>query len=160
MSAIVLVDTSVFLNVLDVPGFNQDRDTVLEEFERRIRLGQHFLLPMATVWETGNHIARLSSGGLRRDYASRLVAQVKLAVTGEAPYRATYLPERDEFLTWIEEFPDYAMRNKSATKTNCGVSLADLSIIKEWERTCSIHSMSRVLIWSLDDDLAGYDSHA
>lgn len=158
MSAIVLIDTSVFLNVLDIPGFNQERGTVLAEFERKIRQGQHFLLPMATVWETGNHISRLPTGGLRRDSARRLVEQVGLAVTGEAPYRATYLPERDEFLSWIEEFPEYAMRNKSPTKTNCGVSLADLSIIKEWERTRSINSMSRVLIWSLDDDLAGYDT--
>ena len=158
MSAIVLVDTSVFLNVLDVPGFNQDRDIVLVGFDTRIRSGQHFLLPMATVWETGNHISRLPTGGLRREFATRLVEQVRRAVTGEAPYRATYLPERDEFLIWINEFPDHAMRNKSPTKTNCGVSLADLSIIKEWERTRSINSMSRVLIWSLDGDLAGYDT--
>ena len=30
MPPIVLVDTSVFLNVLNVPGFSQDRDTVLD----------------------------------------------------------------------------------------------------------------------------------
>jgi hypothetical protein len=50
-----------------------------------------------------------------------------------------------------------AMRNKSAEKMREGVSLADLSIIKEWERNCALHPMSRVRVWSLDSDLAGYD---
>jgi len=50
----------------------------------------------------------------------------------------------------VIEFPEYASRNKSAEKTTEGTSLADLSIIKEWERTCALFAMSRVLIWSLD----------
>lgn len=160
VSAIILIDTSVYLNVLDVPGWNQDRGAVLAEFGRKIARGDHFLLPMATIWETGNHIADLASGARRREYALKLVEEVQKAVSGTAPYRATHFPERDEFLVWIQEFPDYAMRNKSATKTNEGVSLADLSIIKEWERTRRIHSMSPVAIWSLDSDLAGYNTAA
>lgn len=31
-------------------------------------------------------------------------------------------------------------------------------MIKEWQATRTRHNMSRVLIWSLDADLAGYDS--
>jgi len=75
MSAIVLLDTSVYLNVLDVPGFNQDRDKVFAELQDAIGSGDYFLLPLATVWE----------------------------------------------------------------------------------RNCALHPMSRVRIWSLDSDLAGYD---
>lgn len=48
MSDIVLLDTSVYLNVLDVPGFNQDRDEILDEFAVRVESGDYFLLPMAT----------------------------------------------------------------------------------------------------------------
>ncbi len=62
-----------------------------------------------------------------------------------------------EFIGRLREFPDYAKRNKSAEKTSEGVSLADLSIIKEWQRTCTLHPMSQVLIWSLDSDLSGYN---
>lgn len=61
-------------------------------------------------------------------------------------------------MEWLVEFPDYAQRNKSETKTREGVSLSDLSIIKEWEQTRDRHFMSRVLIWSLDSDLSGYDT--
>lgn len=157
MSAIVLLDTSVYLNVLDVPGFNQDKDDVLAEFETAIRNNDRFLLPLATVWETGNHIADLGDGQTRRRYAERLLEDVTKAFNGNTPYRATHFPDRNEFLEWLGDFPDMAMRNKSARKQREGTSLADLSIIKEWERSCARHPMSRVRIWSLDSDLAGYD---
>ncbi|MBQ0922122.1 hypothetical protein KBW71_27125 [Hydrogenophaga aromaticivorans] len=160
MKAIVLLDTSVYLNVLDVPGFNQDRADILGEFETLIRSGDRFLLPLAAVWETGNHIADLADGQTRRRYAEALYIDVAKAFNGDVPYRATHFPERAEFLSWLSEFPDMAMRNKSERKQREGVSLADLSIIKEWERTCNLNSMSRVRIWSLDSDLAGYDRQA
>ena len=157
MSAIVLLDTSVYLNVLDVPGFNQHRQTVLDDFRKAIEQNDHFLLPLATVWETGSHSAHLPNGQQRRTFAQRLVDDVLRAFQGQTPYRATHFPERNEFETWLSDFPQAAMRNKSATRTTEGTSLADLSIIKEWERNCRLNPMSRVRIWSLDMDLSGHD---
>lgn len=160
MSDIVLLDTSVYLNVLDVPGRNQQREEVFNIFEARARSGDHFLLPMATIWETGNHISRLNTGALRRQYALQLSAGVQAALNGDAPFRTTYFPDSRVFAQWLNDFPDYAQRNKSPAKTTEGVSLSDLSIIQEWEQTRERHSMSRVLIWSLDSDLAAYDTGA
>ena len=160
MSDIVLLDTSVYLNVLDVPGFNQDRDDILNAFTGRVQNGDYFFLPMATIWETGNHIADLPDGRRRYQFAEKLVGEVRGALNGDAPYRATYFPNREVFLAWLGDFPDYARRNKSDRQTREGVSLSDLSIIKEWEQTCARHSMSRVVIWSLDSDLSAYDSGA
>lgn len=158
MSDIVLLDTSVYLNVLDVPGFNQNRDEILDEFEGRVRNSDYFLLPMAALWETGNHITHLPNGCLRRRFAEKFLTDVTAALNGDAPYRATYFPERQVFLAWLGEFPNYAQRNKSILKTREGISLSDLSIIKEWERSKDSFSMSRVLIWSLDSDLSTYDT--
>ncbi len=157
MSTIVLLDTSVYLNILDVPDFNQDRDEVFTTLQDSIGCGDYFLLPLATVWETGNHIADLADGQTRRQHAARLLEDVTKAFGGNAPYRATHFPDREEFLKWLGDFPDTVMRSKSAKKQREGVSLADLSIIKEWERNCALHPMSRVRIWSLDSDLASYD---
>lgn len=160
MSEIVLLDTSVYLNVLDVPGFNQYRDEILNAFAGRVENGDYFLLPMAAIWETGDHIADLPDGNRRRQYAQILVEQVRAALNGDAPYRTTYFPDSEVFLLWLGDYPDYAQRNKSDRQTREGVSLSDLSIIKEWEQTRDRHSMSRVLIWSLDGDLASYDTGA
>lgn len=158
MSAIVLLDTSIYLNILNVPGNNQDRAAVLDDFAVKIDAGDCFLLPFATILETGNHIADLPDGGKRRAYAEVLVDDVTKALQGAAPYRPTQFPSRDEFLEWLHEFPEYAMRRKQARRPKEeGVSLSDLSIIKEWQRTCDLNSMSRVFVWSLDGDLTGYD---
>lgn len=157
MSSIILLDTSVYLNVLNVPGFNQNWADVLAEFGKSIQAGDYFLLPLAAVWETGNHIAHLDDGQTRRRYATLLIEDVAKAFTGDVPYRATHFPEREDFLCWLQDFPNMVMRSKSEKKQREGVSLADLSIIKEWEHNCHRHPMSRVRVWSLDGDLAGYD---
>lgn len=158
MSDILLLDTSVFLNVLDVPGFNQSRGEVLDVFRRRVEQGDYFLLPLATIWETGNHLAHLADGRQRRSFATRMVKEVTAAFEGRAPYRTTHFPDNHEFLAWLRDFPDTVQRSKSDQKVREGVSLGDLSIIKEWERTRALHPLSRVVIWSLDADLMAYDS--
>jgi hypothetical protein len=160
MSDIVLLDTSIYLNVLDVPGRNQQRDAVFNVFEARAKRGDHFLLPMATIWETGNHISRLPNGAVRRQFAVKLAENVRAALNGDAPFRTTYFPDSGVFTQWLQAFPDFAQRNKTPEKTAEGVSLSDLSIIKEWEQTRNRHPLSRVLIWSLDSDLAAYDTGA
>ena len=147
MSCITLLDTSVYLNILNVPGRNQARSAVLKSFEDRVDRGDTFLLPMAAVWETGNHIARLNNGDHRRKHAKTFVDDVSKALNGEAPYRATYIPDESIFLKWIGDFPKHAGQ---------GLSLADMSIIKEQERIAGLSGDWHVKIWSLDQALMAY----
>ena len=49
MKAIVLVDTSVLLNVLRVPAKSGARSAVLAQLEVHILADDQLLLPMATV---------------------------------------------------------------------------------------------------------------
>jgi len=158
MNDIVLLDTSVYLNVLDVEGWNQNREEILSRFREKIQDGAHFILPMATIWETGNHIAHLSNGSLRRKYARILVDEVTKALKGETPYKPTTFPSREIFLEWLDDFPMHAMQSKRENKPNEGGSLSDLTIFKEWGILKDRHKASRVLIWSLDQDLSSYDT--
>ena len=149
MSMIVLLDTTIYLNVLNVPGRNQNRADVFREFEQKIKNCDTFLLPFPVILEAGNHIARIADGQGRRAYASKMVADVKEALDGKTPYRPSSFPERAQFVTWLDDFPDWAMSN--------GSSLTDLSIRNEWKNTCDKHPFSRVQIWSLDAHLSSYD---
>ena len=151
--SIVLMDTSVFCNVIDVPGRNQERDQVLSALEGHIKAKANLLLPMAAVVETGNHIAKtkLVDGQTRRKAAQRFRDSVLKAVDGETPWTPTPFWDLIELRTWLGDFPDQAMK---------GVGMGDLSILKEWERQCELHRLRRVLIWSLDGDLQGYDRKA
>ena len=148
MPPVVIVDTGVLLNILDVPGFNQDRDAVLDRFRQLVDDGANLLLPMGAVFETGNHIADVRDGRQRRFHASVFTDQVRKALNGEAPWTLSPLPDADQLAVWLDTFLDDAMR---------GLGMVDLSIKKEWERACSQHPHRRVFIWALDQHLTGYD---
>ena len=96
MSEIVIVDTSVLINVLDVPGFNQHRAEVFERFEYLVDAGASFLLPMAAIFETGDHIADLRDGRQRRRYADIFRNRMREALEGEAPWVPIRFPESRE----------------------------------------------------------------
>ena len=86
MSDIVIVDTSVLLNVLDIPAFNQNRAEIFAEFDELLDSGASFLLPMAAVFETGDHIADLPDGRRRRRYAKVFRDRIREALEGQAPW--------------------------------------------------------------------------
>jgi hypothetical protein len=155
MSSICLIDTSIFLEILNVPNYNQRRASVLEDYQTYFQSGCTFLLPMATILETGNHIAQNGDGTMRRKTAKRFVEEVKKAFTGEAPWKPTTFPNTAEILEWIDDFPDLAGRNKAPNKPE-GTSFGDLSIIEEFNKSCKRFPMSEVFIWSLDSDLQTY----
>ena len=149
MKAIVLVDTSIFCEILEVPNMCSRVEPTRAELRQRLERGELLLLPLATIIETGNHIAQNGDGRQRRQAAERFAAQVMKALDGISPFHPTSPMDLDALKTWLGEFPDYAMH---------GVGLADLSIIKEWERQRDLNQARRVLIWSLDKHLSGYDT--
>ena len=155
MSSICLIDTSIFLEILNVPNYNQHRALVLEDFRTYAQSGCTFLLPMAAILETGNHIAQNGDGTMRRITALRFVKEVKEAFTGVAPWRTTTFPNTAEIMLWIDQFPDLAGKNKAPDKQE-GTSFGDLSIIAEFNKSCKLFPMSEVFIWSLDRYLQSY----
>lgn len=155
MNSICLIDTSIFLNLLDVPSRNESKEIIFQNFQEYIEAGCIFLLPMATILETGNHIAQNGDGNIRRKTASLFVKAVLDAFAGEAPWRPMEFPTTQEMSTWLAEFPDQAGRNKTSQKLE-GMSLGDFSIIQDFQKTCQKFAMSEVFIWSLDQDLSRY----
>ena len=156
MSSICIIDTSVFLNLLNVPSKNQDKEKIIESFENYVDLGATFILPMATIIETGNHISQNGDGGTRRKTALRFCEAITGAFNGDAPYQPSEFPNSAEVLEWIDKFPALAGMNKSANKPNEGTSFGDLSIIEEFNKCIIRFSMREVFIWSLDSDLVAY----
>lgn len=142
-----LVDTTVFCNVIRVPGRDQNVREVQRLHEERLRAGWSLLLPIAVMVETGNHIAHAADGRLRRASADRFAKAVRGAIDGSAPWTPASAWGLDEVRAWLQEFPDSAMR---------GVSFADMTIVKEYERLRVAAPRHR--IWSLDRHLQGYDT--
>jgi len=147
--SICLIDTSVFCNIVDVPGRNQQRVEVLTKLKELAQVRVSLLLPLVAIFETGNHIGQLADGGLRRQVSQRFVTQVEAALDGSAPWRPTPFVEATELRGWLAEFPDHASR---------GSGLGDLSVIKEWDRQRQLNPLRRVFIWAYDEHLSSYDT--
>lgn len=148
MTTICIIDTSVFCNILGVPNKSQQQQKALDELDTFIREGATLLLPLATIYETGNHIAQNGDGRVRRQKAKDFIKQVHQALSGDAPWIPTPMQDFDEIATWLNEFSDWAMR---------GAGFGDLSIYKVFVEQCKLHTGRRVLIWSYDQHLASYD---
>lgn len=149
MSSICIIDTTVFCNLLRVPFMDQDAEDTFAELRRFIDLNYTLPLPVAVVYETGNHVAQNGNGRQRRSTAERFVDQVRKALNGASPFRPTYIHSIDEIDEWLSTFPDQAMR---------GIGLGDCSIIELYHHQCRLNKLRRVFIWSYDDHLAGYDT--
>lgn len=149
--SICLIDTSVFVEILDVPNLNDHRQEIMQLLSQKIRDGESLLLPLATILETGNHIAQNGNGDQKRKTAVFFVKEVTRALQGATPFKPISLHDRGDIAKWLEKFPNYAMSSRS---------LGDLSIIHDWEKMCAIARKHRVYIWSLDEHLASYDRKA
>ena len=99
-------------------------------------MGDKLLLPIAAVYETGNHIAQASGGSQRRPVAERFAKQVRRAIDGEIPLSPIQINDTDEVRGWLSGFPDDAMH---------GVGIGDLLIITVWEQQCDLNPSRRVL---------------
>lgn len=146
--SVALIDTSVFCNIVPVPGRDQDRATVQARLKELVAAGTTLLLPLATVLETGNHIAQMKTGQKRREAATRFCKLIGDALENAAPWGLTQLWQEEDLRDWLHEFPGHAMQ---------GRGMGDLSIIKEWERQRSLHRARRVFVWSSDGHLSSYD---
>jgi predicted nucleic acid-binding protein len=151
MTAVCIIDTSVFCNILGVPNKSQRQDEALDELHRFLEKSATLLLPMVTIYETGNHIAQSGDGRVRRQKALEFGAQVRQAISGQAPWTPTPLHDLDQLASWLNEFPGWAMQ---------GAGFGDLAIRKVFEEQCELNPGRRVLIWTYDRHLQGYDRSA
>lgn len=62
------MDTSIVMNLLEVPHMCADAESVKSEFAKAVAEKETLILPMSTIIESGNHIAHITNGTIRRDY--------------------------------------------------------------------------------------------
>jgi hypothetical protein len=142
-----ILDTSILLELLQVPGRFSQAAQIDRELVQRHNEGHSLLLPLAAILETGNHIARVSDGNLRRRAAERFVGLIRLAIAGQAPFTPIDDVGTEQVAAWCEHFVAWA--------TPAAQSLTDLSIKLVWEQQCELYPAREVYVWTLDSDLSG-----
>jgi len=145
-----MIDTSILLNILDVPDRNQHREEVAKEFRMLINnSSETLILPLATIIETGNHIAHIKNGNMRREKAELMAEYLTKTANGNAPweYFGKEL-DKEDLIHIAQEFPGSAMG---------GTGIGDLSIIRAYEKYKeSVPGIGTIMIWSKDGHLASY----
>lgn len=153
MTAVVFIDTSVLCNLLEVPGRNQDRDVVLDDYRRRSTARNQFVLPIATVIETGNFIAQLKDGRVRRDVASRFHKTLIMVALGKSPWVLHDIAWNAAFLQNLLRGCDSGADYVELTMQ--GLGAGDLCILTE-RHSFQTRSRLPTEIWTLDTGLRSY----
>lgn len=151
MSAISFIDTSILCNLVPVPGYDQHREQVTEEMTLRLNRGEQFILPITAVIETGNHIAQLPSGGVRREAATKLDAMLRLICAGRAPWILHDIAWNGDFLQRLLDGAD--TETSYVDQAVAKVGAGDLCILTE-RLAFSERSGIRAGVWTLDGGLS------
>lgn len=148
MSNVHFIDTSVLASLLNIPGKNEHYADAKTEYEQLVQRGDTFVLPVAVLVETGNHIAHISDGRIRRAVAKKFAEVAKEAMKAESNWNIAPEIPSDVLQIILTQFPDQAM---------AGVGFGDVSIIEQfndyWENRQPIGEMR---IWSFDDHLSAH----
>lgn len=145
-----IIDTSVLCNILDLPFMSQNRPAVIHELAALQKDKQQILiLPLATIIETGNHIAHIADGHIRRNRAKKMAELIEKTVNDEAPW--TYYGkefEREDLLEISKAVVDHAVME---------IGVGDLSIIQVYKKYKEVvPAIGSIRIWSLDHHLQSY----
>ena len=139
-----LIDTCILCEILEIPGKSNPKDSqkYSDEYDLFAGMGGRFVLPLATLIETGNHIAQNGDGKQRRKAADAFVKFVQAAMDDESPFLKSEIWNADVG-AWLANYPDNAMRGKGLGDVSIEV---DSVIVK---RTFGVSGLD-VEIWTKD----------
>lgn len=143
------IDTSVMTNLLEIPNMCSDIREVKRELDEVLELKETLILPIATIIETGNHIAHINDGNIRRTIARKFGEYLRKTAEGEAPWEIYGVElNKNDLLYFAEHIEENAI---------CEIGIGDMSIIHAYEEyRDKIPGIGRIMIWSTDNHLKGY----
>ena len=145
------IDTSIIMNILEIPGMCSDAEAVKAEFKDAVENGETLILSFPTIIESGNHIAHIKSGTIRRDRALKFQEYLEKTANNEAPWQLYGVKlEKEDLLVLAEKFPVYAQQYE--------MGLGDMSIIRFYEKYKEeTPAIGHIMIWTKDRHLSGYE---
>lgn len=149
--AILLIDTSVLLEILRVPYESDRHDEAKADYESYQHAGAEMRLPMATVLETGSHVRKIDDGKERRRCAHEFDKILRATVAGQAPWTFRDLRWTGQMLTRLldGEGHHYPMADSFE---RASFEMGDLAIVEEWRETRANLSSTHVDVgvWTYD----------
>jgi hypothetical protein len=144
------IDTSIMTNLLKIPFRCENAQEVSVEFETAIRADERLVLPLATIIETGNHIAHINDGNIRRKIANNFSDFIRASLDNESPwFYDSFELSKEDLLYIADNLPQKAMAQ---------IGLGDISIIRQYENFKEKNgAIGKIMIWSVDGHLKMYN---
>lgn len=155
MIQVTFIDTSILCELVKVPGKSRSDDALEIEFRERAATGERFVVPIAAIIETGNHIEQVHGPHADgRAAAQRLADLVRAAAEDRPPFVAhTVAWDADALTAWLDgdstgsTFVDLAGAGRLG-----GGDVAILVERDHYLRTSAVGA-PHVHIWTLDGEL-------
>ena len=157
MRRVELVDTSILVEILSVPGRNAHHRRVLTELDqKRGAMSISLMLPTATVIESGNHVHHISDGRARRSCAERFAELLGLTVAGKAPWAPLTARWDNSLIEAIRSGAGTGMDLVEHATKQC-LSCGDLSVVAERdEYKRRVSKGIEVEIWTVDEAMSAW----
>lgn len=152
---LLIFDTSMLVVWLDVPGMNRcDSDDighkeVVEKITLERKNGTHFILPLAVLIETGNHISQIKSNDAgQRKIATQFIKLINDAINGQSPWivfsNQIQLFENNKLMEMLDEWFNHIHT----------LSIGDVSV----KRVADLYQndLTEVVIYTCDHKLRAY----
>lgn len=151
MRTVLFLDTSILLNLLEVPNKSQNIDEVREKFRNYCEEANvTLILPFAAIIETGNHIAHIKDGNIRKVCADKMAMLLEMTARNEAPWSCTRYGFRNNLVNIADMFRKLAIE---------GIGIGDISILDEYKQYKDEHQIKNYVnvdIWTYDNHLNAY----
>lgn len=154
MAGVVFIDSSVLLRVLNVPGNTSKEEHELDvaQFSAYVAAGDQLVLPLTTVIETGNAIARVSGGDRHRCIVT-FVTFLRGSVANQRPWIASGLASTSALLSRMLDDGTIHL----VDLMDSGVGTGDAAIIAEVaDLRERVPSATPIVIWTHDMGLKAY----
>ena len=143
------IDTSIMCNLLEIPGKCSDKEEVKQEWREVLKKNETLIMPLATIIETGNHIAHIQDGNARYTIAMKFKEFLEKTAESKAPWtlygNALDVQEIKYIADNIEKF------------TVVGTGIGDMTIIYAYEKYLKEEpAIGTIMIWSKDEHLSAF----
>ena len=154
MKSVKLIDTSILCELLEIPTKSSPAvaKKIKATFARWAKNDVRFILPLAAVIETGNHIAQNGDGTVRRERGIALANFVRQSLQDASPFLKPPFWNKDDLESWMSKFPESAMRE---------VGLGDVSILHDLEvakARLKLPSAVPIDIWNRDSHFSNRET--
>lgn len=149
-----LLDTSIVVEVLEVPGKSRATTDIGATIERKLSAGVRLFIAAAALIETGGHVSRVEDGTLRRACAERFKKLIEKTLDGNAPWSFRPLPWDEAFLRALIRLPGQGHDMVEAIQTKY-LQFGDLGVLQEFLqlRANLDRAAVDVRLWTLDEKL-------